>query len=41
MSLDNMLILHRSRVELQVQESCIYRGIEVHGPVCQEREDTR
>ena len=41
MSLDNMLVLRRSRVVLQVQESHIYRGIDVHGPTCQERKNTR
>ena len=41
MSLDNMLILRRSRVELQVQESRIYRGMDMHGPTCRERKNTR
>ena len=41
MSLDNMLILCRSRVELQALESHIYRGIDVHGPACRERKNTR
>ena len=35
MSLDNMLVLCRSRVVLQVQESHIYRDIDAHGPMCQ------
>ena len=41
MSLDNTLILCRSKVELQVQESHIYKGIKVHGPAWQERKDTK
>ena len=41
MSLDNMLVLHRSRVRLQVQESNIYRGIDMHGPTCQKRKNTK
>ena len=32
MSLDNMLILCRSRVEIQVQESRIYRDTDAHAP---------
>ena len=41
MSLDNTLILHRSSIEIQVQESSIYRGTDVHGPACQEGKNTR
>ena len=33
-SLDDMLVLHRSRVRLQVQEGHIYGGIDAHGPMC-------
>ena len=36
-SLDYTLVLHRSRVRLQVQEGHIYRDINAHGPTCQER----
>ena len=41
MSLDNMLVLHKSKVVLQVQGNCIYRGIDAHGPMCQERKNTK
>ena len=41
MSLDKTLILRRSRVELQVLESRIYRGTDVHEPACQERKNTK
>ena len=40
-SLDYTLVLHRSRVRLQVQGSCIYRGIDAHGPMCRERKNTK
>ena len=33
-SLDYTLVLRRSRVRLQVQQGCIYRGIDAHGPTC-------
>ena len=38
---DDALVLCRSRVKLQVQESHIYRGMDVHGPTCRERKNTK
>ena len=31
---DDMLVLHRSRVWLPVQENHIHGGMDVHGPTC-------
>ena len=40
-SLDYTLVLCRSRVRLQVQEGHIYRDIDAHGPMCQERKNIK
>ena len=38
---DYTLVLRRSRVGLLVQENCIYRGRDVHGPTWQKRKNTK
>ena len=40
-SSDDTLVLRRSRVWLLVQENRIYGGMDVHGPTCRKRKNTK